>query len=54
MAKRLQEAARPGQILIEDAIVQMSAGRAQVHPLGELKMKGRKGNAVVYALQGIT
>ncbi len=53
VAKRLQEAARPGQILIEDAIVQMSAGRAQVHPLGELKMKGRKGNAVVYALQGL-
>lgn len=54
VAKRLQEAARPGQILIEDTIVQLTGNRIQAHPLGELKMKGRKRNAVVYELQGLT
>ncbi|MBL8145988.1 MAG: response regulator [Anaerolineae bacterium] len=53
VAKRLQEAARPGQILIEEAIVSLSAGRIQTQPLGELKMKGRQNNAQVYALQGL-
>lgn len=53
VARRLQEAARPGQILIEDALVQLSKGRAQIHPMGELKIKGRSASAVVYALQGL-
>jgi class 3 adenylate cyclase/DNA-binding response OmpR family regulator len=53
VARRLQEAARPGQILIEDAVVQRSQNQAQVHALGELKIKGRSQNAVVYALQGL-
>lgn len=53
VARRLQEAARPGQILLEDALAQMVKGRAQVHPLGELKIKGRSANAIAYALQGL-
>jgi class 3 adenylate cyclase/DNA-binding response OmpR family regulator len=53
VAKRLQEAARPGQILIEEGIVAQSGGRIQAQPLGELKMKGRQTNAMVYALQGL-
>ncbi|MFN8378129.1 MAG: adenylate/guanylate cyclase domain-containing protein [Anaerolineae bacterium] len=53
VAKRLQEAARPGQILIEEAIVSLSTGRIHAQPLGELKMKGRQNNAMVYALQGL-
>lgn len=53
VAKRLQEAARPGEILIEEAIVRLSAGDIQAQALGELKMKGRQSNAVVYALQGL-
>ena len=53
VAKRLQEAARPGQILIEEAIVQLGGGRIQAQALGELKMKGRQTNAMVYALQGL-
>jgi class 3 adenylate cyclase len=53
LAKRLEEYAAPGQILIEEAVVQRLGGLAQVRPLGEIKVKGRKTPARAYELQGL-
>lgn len=53
LAKRLEEYAAPGQILIEEAVVQRLGGLAQVRPLGEIKVKGRRTPARAYELQGL-
>lgn len=54
VAKRLQEVARPGQILVEEAVVERLKGTLTAHSLGELKMKGRQKNAVAYELTAST
>lgn len=53
LAKRLQEYAAPGQILIEDAVVRRLGAQVQVRQLGELKVKGRKKPALAYELLGL-
>ena len=50
LAKRLQENAQPGQILIEESIVKRLSNRIKVRPLGEIKVKGRQQPAVAYEL----
>lgn len=53
VAKRLQEAARPGQILIEEHTVARVSDQVQVQALGELKVKGRQQTAIVYELLNV-
>jgi len=53
LAKRLQEYAAPGQILVEEAVVRRLGNLAQARPLGELKVKGRKQPAFAYELNGL-
>lgn len=53
LAKRLQEYAAPGQILIEEAVYKRLGTLAQARPLGEMKVKGRKKQAFVYELTGL-
>ncbi len=50
LAKRLQEAAAPNQILIEESVFKRLGDRVQARPLGELKVKGRKAPAIAYEL----
>lgn len=50
VAKRLQEAARPGQVLIEETVVARLDGQVQANSLGELKIRGRQRPAIVYEL----
>lgn len=50
LTKRLQEAAAPGQILIEESVMRVLGNRIKAHSLGELRVKGRKAPAVVYEL----
>lgn len=50
LAKRLQESAKPGQILVEESTVRRLGGRIQALPLGEMKVKGRQRVAQVYEL----
>ncbi|MDL1901464.1 response regulator [Anaerolineae bacterium CFX9] len=53
LAKRLQEAAKPGQILVEEAVVQRLNGKIQAEALGELKVRNRKQPAQAYALKSL-
>ncbi len=53
LAKRLQEYGSPGQVLVEEAVIQRLGNLAQYRPLGELKVKGRKQPAFAYELQGL-
>jgi class 3 adenylate cyclase/DNA-binding response OmpR family regulator len=53
LAKRLQEYAAPGQILVEESVIKRLGNLTQARPLGELKVKGRKKRAFVYELQGL-
>ncbi|MDX1991072.1 MAG: adenylate/guanylate cyclase domain-containing protein [bacterium] len=53
LAKRLQEYAAPGQILVEEATIRRLGNMAQARPLGELKVKGRKQTAFAYELVGL-
>ncbi len=53
LTKRLQEYAAPGQILVEETVIQRLGNLAQARPLGELKVKGRKKQAFVYELTGL-
>lgn len=50
LAKRLQESAKPGQILISDAIFDRLDGRIHANQVGEIKVKGRKNTALAYEL----
>jgi class 3 adenylate cyclase/DNA-binding response OmpR family regulator len=54
VAKRLQEGAPPGKIWVEDAIIRRLGEQAQVKPLGEMKIRGRKTAAYAYELHGLT
>lgn len=53
LAKRLQEYGAPGQILVEEAVIQRLGNAAQYRALGELRVKGRKQAAIAYELQGL-
>ncbi len=50
LAKRLQEYAAPGQILIEEAVVNSLGARVNARPLGNIQVKGRKTAAKGYEL----
>lgn len=52
LAKRLQEAAAPGQIFLEETLVQRLADTVQVKAVGELAVKGRKQPVMTYELVG--
>jgi class 3 adenylate cyclase/DNA-binding response OmpR family regulator len=51
LAKRLQENAAPGQIIIEDAVVKRLGDNVQAKRLGEMRIKGRTTPALAYELQ---
>lgn len=53
LAKRLQENAEPGQILVEKAVIQRLGGLAYAQALGELKVKNRQQGVQVYELRGL-
>ncbi|MBZ0294347.1 MAG: adenylate/guanylate cyclase domain-containing protein, partial [Anaerolineae bacterium] len=53
LAKRLQENAEPGQILVEETVVHRLDGLAQARALGELKVKNRRQGVQVYELTGL-
>ena len=53
IAKRLQEYAAPGQILVEEAVIHRLGNLAQARPLGDMKIRGRKKAAFVYELNGL-
>lgn len=50
LAKRLQETALPGQILVEEAVIKRLGNKAQVKPPGNLQIKGRKAPVIAYEL----
>lgn len=50
LAKRLQEKAAPGQILVSDLLVQKLGRQAQANPVGKIRVKGREEAAMVYEL----
>jgi class 3 adenylate cyclase/DNA-binding response OmpR family regulator len=53
LAKRLQEYAAPGQILVEESVIHRLGNLAQARALGEIKVKGRKRSALAYELNGL-
>ena len=53
VAKRLQEHAAPGQILVEESFIQRLGALANARPLGEIKFRGRKQQTVAYELQAL-
>ncbi|MCU0511071.1 MAG: response regulator [Anaerolineae bacterium] len=50
LARRLQESAQPGQILVDESVVKVLGNQVQARMLGELKVKGRKSPALAYEL----
>ncbi len=52
LAKRLQEDASGGQVLLDERVVQALGDRIRVEPLGMKRLKGRR-PANVYALRGM-
>ncbi len=54
LAKRLQENAEPGQILVEETIIKRLGSQAQARALGEMSVKGRRQKVRVYTLQGMS
>ncbi len=53
VAKRLQERAEPGQILVDESIVNCLGELVIADRVGEIQVKGRKLSTVVYALHGL-
>lgn len=53
LAKRLQENAEPGQILIEESVARRLDGLAEIRPLGEIRVKNRQQPARAYELLGL-
>lgn len=53
VAKRLQERASPGQILVEEAIIRRLGDLVEAQRLGELHLEGRRRPAIVYELHGL-
>lgn len=54
LAKRLQEHGSPGQVLVEEAVIQRLGSLAQYRPVGELQVKGRRQAAFAYELLGLS
>lgn len=52
-AKRLQENAKPGQILITDTLYKMVQGNVVVNPVEPLKVKGKRKILQVYEVLGL-
>jgi class 3 adenylate cyclase/DNA-binding response OmpR family regulator len=53
LAKRLQEYAAPGQILVDEAVINRLGSLAQSRPLGEIKIRGHQKRAFAYELFGL-
>ena len=53
LAKRIQEAASPGQILVEESVVQALGGAVEAEFVGEIQVKNRQSSANVYELKDI-
>jgi class 3 adenylate cyclase len=53
LAKRLQEAAKPGQILIDDVVVERLGSKARGKAVGEFTMKGRQAVTKVFELHDL-
>ncbi len=54
LTKRLQEAAKAGQTLVDDLVIQRIGSAAQANALGELKLKGRRQTVLVHEVSAIT
>jgi adenylate cyclase len=50
LAKRLQETAAPGQILVDEVVIQRLGAQVMSKALGEIKIRGRSQPAQVYEL----
>lgn len=53
LAKRLQEAAAPGQILLDEAVVKRLNGQIKAQAMGELQVKGRSQPTHIYQLEAV-
>ncbi|HUW97061.1 MAG TPA: adenylate/guanylate cyclase domain-containing protein [Anaerolineae bacterium] len=53
LAKRLQEHAQPGQILISRAAYEMTRDLIETTPLEPIRIKGRRSPEQVYGLDGL-
>lgn len=53
VAKRIQERAEPGQILVEEAVIKRLGELVEAQRLGELVVKGRQAPAIIYELKGL-
>ncbi len=53
LARRLQEKAGPGQILVDESVVRRLGDLIRVEPLGLMELKGRHRRANVYELKGL-
>jgi class 3 adenylate cyclase len=53
VAKRLQERAEPGQILVDESLVACLGELVIADRVGEIQVKGRKLSTVVYSLRGL-
>lgn len=53
VARRLQESARAGQILVEEAVITQLGNRVVARKLGELQLRNRRGAVVVYEVQEV-
>lgn len=53
VAKRLQERAEPGQILVEESLINRVRELAEAERLGELQIRGKRAPVVGYALKSL-
>jgi adenylate cyclase len=53
LARRLQERAEPGQILVDENLILRLGDQVDAKRLGELQVKGREKPAVIYELHGL-
>lgn len=53
LTKRLQEAAKGGQTLVDESVVRKVGNMAHATALGELKLKGRQRQVLVYELSAL-
>ncbi|MEP7288068.1 MAG: adenylate/guanylate cyclase domain-containing protein [Chloroflexota bacterium] len=53
VAKRLQERAEPGQILVEQSVIECLGDQVIADRIGEMQVKGRQAPSVVYVLRGL-
>ena len=53
VARRLQESARGGQVVLDERTHRLVQPRAQVRPLGPMELRGRIAPEVVYELMGL-